>query len=35
LKAENDRRAAAGLEPLPAHAKVSRGKIVVKKVKGK
>jgi hypothetical protein len=35
IKAENDRRAAAGLEPLPAHAKVTRGKIVVKKVKGK
>jgi 1-acyl-sn-glycerol-3-phosphate acyltransferase len=35
IKAENDRRAAAGLEPLPAHAKVSGGKIVVKKAKGK
>lgn len=35
IKAENDRRAAQGLEPLPAHAKVKGGKIVVKKVKGK
>ena len=34
IKAENDRRAAAGLEPLPAHAKVRGGKIVVKKAKG-
>ncbi|NBR65258.1 MAG: 1-acyl-sn-glycerol-3-phosphate acyltransferase [Actinobacteria bacterium] len=35
IKAENDRRIAAGLEPLPAHAKVTGGKIVVKKSKGK
>jgi hypothetical protein len=35
IKAENDRRAAAGLDPLPAHAKVTNGKIVVKKAKGK
>jgi len=30
IKAENDRRLAAGLEPLPANAKVKRGKIVTK-----
>lgn len=30
IKAENDRRQAAGLEPLPANAKVKRGKIVSK-----
>lgn len=30
IKAENDRRAAAGLAPLPASAKVKRGKIVTK-----
>ncbi len=30
IKAENDRRKAAGLEPLPANAKVKRGKIVSK-----
>jgi 1-acyl-sn-glycerol-3-phosphate acyltransferase len=35
IKAENDRRIAAGLAPLPAHAKVKGGKIVVKKSKGK
>jgi hypothetical protein len=33
LKAENDRRAAAGLEPLPANAKVKGKKIVVRKSK--
>ncbi len=35
IKAENERRAAQGLEPLPDHAKVSGGKIFVKKAKGK
>jgi len=30
IKAENDRRLAAGLEPLPANAKVKRGKIFTK-----
>jgi hypothetical protein len=30
LKAENDRRAAAGLEPLPANAKVKGKRIVVR-----
>ena len=30
IKAENDRRAEAGLAPLPANAKVKRGKIVTK-----
>jgi hypothetical protein len=35
IKAENDRRVARGLPPLPAHAKVKGGKIVVKKSKGK
>ncbi len=33
LKAENDRRAAAGLEPLPANAKVKGKRIVVRKNK--
>lgn len=33
LKAENDRRAAAGLEPLPANAKVKGKRIVVRKSK--
>jgi 1-acyl-sn-glycerol-3-phosphate acyltransferase len=33
LKAENHRRAAAGLEPLPANAKVKGKKIVVRKSK--
>jgi hypothetical protein len=33
IKAENDKRVANGLAPLPANAKVSFGKIIVKKAK--